>query len=136
MYNSCMYMSIEDDLKIRGDIALQKKTIVHLMYSGDFVLNQINTVLKPFDMTSQQFNVLRILRGQQNSMVSLATIQERMINKKSNTTRLIDKLIKKDYVKREINKNNRRKVNISISKKGLTLLESKNKLYLRQQKVF
>ena len=123
MYNNCMYMSLEHELKINSPLGLNKKTVVQLILSGDFVHNQLNSTLKPFDITVQQFNVLRILRGQKGKAVSLSTIQERMINKQSNTTRLVDKLIKKEYVKRKINPSNRRKVSISISKNGLNFLD-------------
>lgn len=123
MYNNCMYMSLEEELKTNSPLGLNKKTVVQLILCGDFVHNQLNSNLKPFDITIQQFNVLRILRGQKGKAVSLSTIQERMINKQSNTTRLVDKLIKKEYVKREVNTSNRRKVSISISKNGLEFLE-------------
>ncbi len=99
-----------------------KKTVVHMLYTGDFVLNRINSVLKPFELTSQQYNVLRILRGQKGEPVTLSTIQERMINKNSNTTRLIDKLVRKKYVYREIDKENRRKLKIYLTKEGRSVL--------------
>ena len=104
-------------------MAPAKKTVVHMMYTGDFVLNRINSVLKPFELTSQQYNVLRILRGQKGDAVTLSTIQERMINKNSNTTRLIDKLVRKKLVFREIDEENRRKLKIHITKEGKALLE-------------
>jgi len=123
MYNICTYMSLEEELKIKSPLGLSKKTVVQLIISGDYVQNQLNSTLKPFEITVQQFNVLRILRGQKGEAVSLSTIQERMINKQSNTTRLVDKLINKAYVNREINTSNRRKVSISISKRGLDFLK-------------
>jgi len=71
-----------------------------------------------------QFNVLRILRGQKGKPANLSTVQERMIHKMSNTTRLIDKLIQKGFVERNICENNRRKIEIYIANSGLNLLES------------
>ena len=65
---------------------------------------------------------MRILRGQKGEAANLSTIQERMVNKMSNTTRLIDKLIEKEYVERRICKENRRKIELFITKKGTTLL--------------
>ena len=115
-------MNIEQVLKINSPLTPRKRTVVHIMYSGDYVLNKINTALKPFQLTSQQFNVLRILRGQKGDPVTLSIIQERMINKNSNASRLIDKLVNKRLVKREIDVNNRRKLKISITKKGDELL--------------
>lgn len=116
-------MKIETALKIRSNIALSKKTVVHAIYTGDIVLNRINAVLKPYNLTSQQYNVLRILRGQKGNPVSLSEIQERMINRNSNTTRLIDKLVDKNFVSRVVDESNRRKLRISITQKGLDELK-------------
>ena len=79
--------------------------------------------LKPFGISLQQFNVLRILRGQQGVAANLSTVQERMVNKMSNTTRLIDKLIEKNYVERTVCEENRRKIELFITEEGLSLLK-------------
>src|SRR5690606_19846011 len=71
----------------------------------------------------EQFNVLRILRGQKGKPVNMGTIQERMIAKTSNTTRLVDKLVAKDLVVREVCEINRRKMEVTITDKGLKLLD-------------
>ncbi len=104
-------------------MAPSKKTVVHTIYTGDYVLGRINSVLKPFGLTSQQYNVLRILRGQKGECVTLSSIQERMINKSSNTTRLVDKLVLKELVHREVDEENRRKLRICITTKGNALLK-------------
>ena len=75
-------------------------------------------VLKPFDVSLQQFNVLRILRGQNGLPANLSTLNERMVTKMSNTTRLVDKLLAKGLVDRIVCPTNRRKVEISITSKG------------------
>jgi DNA-binding MarR family transcriptional regulator len=80
-------------------------------------------VLKPYGISIQQFNVLRILRGQKGVAANLSTVQELMVNKMSNTTRLIDKLSVKSFVERIICKENRRKIELFITKEGLTFLE-------------
>ena len=115
-------MSLADELKLGKHIDVRKKTIVHLMYIGDYILNEINTALKPYQISNQQYNVLRILRGQKGNPVSLSDVQSRMIHKNSNTTRLIDKLEVKKLVKREVDTTNRRKVKIQITKEGLSTL--------------
>src|SRR5690606_8925103 len=84
--------------------------------------NILNDALKPFDISLQQFHVLRVLRAQNEKPITLETLQELMTNKMSNTTRLIDKLIKKEYVEKNINKTNRRKIDIAISQEGLKIL--------------
>ena len=121
-------MEIEDLLKTNSDLPLSKKAVVSILYTNSFVNNILNDVLKPFDISIQQFNVLRILRGQHGAPASLETVQDLMVNKMSNTTRLIDKLIKKGFVKKTINKKNRRKIDITISKEGLNLLDIIDKL--------
>ncbi|MEM9649616.1 MAG: MarR family transcriptional regulator, partial [Bacteroidota bacterium] len=76
----------------------------------------------PFDISEQQFNVLRILRGQRGNPANLSTINERMVTKMSNTTRLVDKLILKGLVDRRVCPDNRRKVEIMITHEGKKLL--------------
>jgi DNA-binding MarR family transcriptional regulator len=116
-------MKIEQILKTSSQLPSSKKIVVSILYSSGQLSNILNSILKPFDISLQQFNVLRILRGQQNKPVSLTIVQERMISKMSNTTRLIDKLIKKKLVIKNINSTNRRKIDISITNEGLEILE-------------
>ncbi|MGA0273026.1 MAG: MarR family winged helix-turn-helix transcriptional regulator [Flavobacteriaceae bacterium] len=84
---------------------------------------QLMLVLKPFGISIQQFNVLRILRGQKGVAANLFTVQEKMVNKMSNTTRIIDKLIDKSFVERIICKENRRKIELFITEEGLNFLK-------------
>jgi len=84
--------------------------------------DKISETLKPFDISIPQFNVLRILRGQKGKPANLSTIQERMVSKMSNTTRIVDKLITKGYVERVVCEKNRRKVEITITPNGLNFL--------------
>ena len=121
-------MSIEKALKTQNDLPISKSVVVNLLYTYGLVNNKLNDVLKPFDISIQQFNVLRILRGQNGKPASLNTVQERMINKMSNTTRLIDKLVKKDLVKKNINSKNKRKIDITITLKGTDLLNEVDKV--------
>jgi DNA-binding MarR family transcriptional regulator len=81
-----------------------------------------NDILKPFEISVEQFNVLRILRGQNGKPANMCLIQERMIAKTSNTTRIVDKLVTKELVTREICPHNRRKMEVNITEKGLELL--------------
>lgn len=115
-------MKIEDIIKSKV-ISLELKTVLNLLHTSNIVQDKTSEVLKPFDLSSEQFNVLRILRGQKGVPASLSCVQERMICKMSNTTRLVDKLIAKDMVQRSICENNRRKVDIVITQKGLDILK-------------
>tara|TARA_A200000113_G_scaffold201254_1_gene194886 strand:+ start:509 stop:925 length:417 start_codon:yes stop_codon:yes gene_type:complete len=99
-----------------------KKVIIALIKSNCEINDKLMLALKPFGVSIQQFNVLRILRGQKGVAANLSTVQQHMTNKMSNTTRLIDKLIEKSFVKRTICKENRRKIELFITTEGLTFL--------------
>ncbi len=117
-------MRIEDILKTSKSLPDSKKTVVNLIYTACFVNYELNDVLKSHDVSLEQFNVLRILRGQKGVASTLANVQKRMITKNSNTTRLIDKLITKGYVTKEVNADNKRKININITNEGLDVLKT------------
>lgn len=116
-------MKIEEVIKSNVALDDAKKVILNLMYAQNVIGDKFNELLKPCDVSAEQYNVLRILRGQKGAAVNMCDIQERMLAKNSNTTRLIDKLLVKDYVTREICPVNRRKMEILITAKGLSLLE-------------
>ena len=99
-----------------------KSVIISLLKTNTFVIDSLNNILKPYKISLQQFNVLRILRGQKGNPTNLSTVQEKMINRMSNTTRIIDKLVQKNYVTRNICKKNRRKIELFITPKGLKIL--------------
>jgi DNA-binding MarR family transcriptional regulator len=101
-----------------------RDTVISILKTGYKINDELSSLFKKFDISLPQFNVLRILRGQKGKPANLSTIQERMVHKMSNTTRLIDKLIQKGFVKRNICENNRRKIEIYITNSGLQLLDS------------
>ncbi|MDP5082398.1 MAG: MarR family transcriptional regulator [Winogradskyella sp.] len=110
-------------LKTKANLPLPQASVIHIFYTSIWMKDDLLLQLKPFDLSLEQFNVLRILRGQKGKAINLQDIQERMISKMSNTTRLVDKLIKKKFVKRITCKENRRKVEISITDLGLETLQ-------------
>ena len=105
-------------------LELAKNTVVGILKAGSKVEEHIGEVLKTFDISLQQFNVLRILRGRKGKPANLQTIQKRMIHKMSNTTRLVDKLIIKKLVVRKTCEENRRKIEITITDQGLDVLSN------------
>jgi len=115
-------MNVEDIIKTKKEIPLKPRTLIHM----ELVHSRINEImtgaLKPYEVSLQQFNVLRILRGQLGNPANLSTINKRMVTKMSNTTRLVDKLISKGYVHRYVCPSNRRKVEILITDSGLEAL--------------
>ncbi|MDC7998497.1 MarR family transcriptional regulator [Gilvibacter sediminis] len=102
---------------------LHTKTVINLMYRARIIEESVNRILKGYELSIQQYNVLRILRGQGGNPANLSTVTERMVDRNSNTTRLIDKLLKKDLVKRQVCATNRRKVELFITTEGLELLK-------------
>ncbi|WP_350287773.1 MarR family transcriptional regulator [uncultured Croceitalea sp.] len=116
-------MNVEQIIKTNKQIPLPTRTIIHLSLVNNKLNEVMTNTLKPFEVSLQQFNVLRILRGQKGDPANLSTLNERMVSKMSNTTRLVDKLLTKGYVKRAICESNRRKIEIFITEKGSKALE-------------
>ncbi|KGO91645.1 MarR family winged helix-turn-helix transcriptional regulator [Flavobacterium subsaxonicum] len=114
-------MKIEEILKSEK-LTLAKQAVMNIMYTHNVLAEHTYEVMKAYDLSPEQFNVLRILRGQKGKPANMCVIQERMIAKTSNTTRLVDKLLLKGLVKREVCLDNRRKMEITITPKGLNLL--------------
>ncbi|MBL7886813.1 MAG: MarR family transcriptional regulator [Flavobacterium sp.] len=129
-------MRIEEIIKSSVTMDTSKKVVLNLMYTQNVVTEKFNEVIKPYDLSAEQYNVLRILRGQKGNPVNMSLIQERMIAKNSNTTRLIDKLLLKDLVTREVCPNNRRKMEILITQKGLDLLTELDPKVLENEQHF
>lgn len=115
-------MTIEDIIKSSSPLPLAKKTVLNIYYTQNVITEKFNEVLKPFEISVEQFNVLRILRGQKGFPANMFLIQERMLAKTSNTTRLVDKLLLKELVTRKVCPENRRKIEVQITDKGLELL--------------
>lgn len=115
-------MKIEDEIKSTVELSLSKKIILNIMYTQNILNEKFNEVLKPYDLSGEQYNVLRILRGQKGNPANMCVIQERMLAKTSNTTRLVDKLLLKELVTRNVCPDNRRKIEVLITQKGLEVL--------------
>ena len=116
-------MKFEDIIKTENELPSSRRLIISLFSTTSWANDRISEVLKPYEVRLPQFNVLRILRGQKGKPANLSTIQERMVNKMSNTTRLVDKLISKSLVERITCEKNRRKVEITITSEGLNFLK-------------
>lgn len=120
-------MKIEEHIQSVA-LPVYKKAIVNLLFTSHWLNDEISDVLKPFDISTQQFNVLRILKGRKGKAANLSSIQKRMIAKNSNATRLVDKLIVKGLVIKETCEANKRKVEIFITNQGEIFLEKLNKV--------
>ncbi len=129
-------MKIEDEIKSTVSLTTAKKVILNILYTQNFVNDKFNEVIKSYDLSSEQYNVLRILRGQKGAPANMNTIQERMIAKSSNTTRLIDKLLLKELVTRKVCPDNRRKIEVTITQKGLNLLNELDPKVIEHETLF
>ena len=115
-------MSIEKDIqqsKFRNEY---QKTVVNLIYTYNWVTEKTKEIFERGDITQQQYNILRILRGAGKPLSTLQ-IRQRMLDKMSDTSRIVDRLVKKDLVKKVICKTDRRLVDVTITDPGMSLLE-------------
>lgn len=117
-------MSLENDIKqTKAFKSEQQKAVVNLLYTNCWVQTLLRERLKPFGLTGQQYNVLRILRGAAPEPISTNTIRERMLDKMSDASRIVDRLSSKQWVKRSTCPADRRLVDVTITQKGLDLLQ-------------
>lgn len=101
------------------------KALINIKYTANWLDNIGNEILKPFKISEQQYNILRILRGA-NKAITVNSVKDRMIQKSPNSTRLMDKLCIKKLIERTRCENDRRVVYVKISDKGLKLLDKIN----------
>ena len=115
-------MGIEKDIsqsKFRNE---HQKATINFIYTFNWMNEQIKNLLDQYDITPQQFNILRILRGA-GKPISTLQIRQRMLDKMSDTSRIVDRLIKKELVKKVTCPGDRRLVDVSISENGMQLLD-------------
>lgn len=116
-------MKIEDAINQRKFESPLHKAIINLLYTYNWLSDKQQATFQQFDVTLQQYNVLRILRGQHPNAVSVGDVKAVMLDKNPDLTRLCDRLVKKKLVKRELNVENRRQVLLKILPLGLDLLK-------------
>jgi len=129
-------LKLEDEIQQQKFISIQQKLMLNLIYTSNWVNNKHDFLFKDSKITTQQYNVLRILRGQHPNPCSIKLIRERMLDRMSDASRIVDKLnSKKLVVKRECPKD-RRIVDVVITEKGLELLKSLNYIDKTAEKSF
>jgi DNA-binding MarR family transcriptional regulator len=119
--------SIGEEIKQVKFSSEYHKMVLNIIYTGNWITSLNSERLKKHTLSPQQFNILRILRGQYPKPATVNLLIERMLDKMSNASRLVDKLIIKGFVERKINENDRRSCDVLITKKGLTLLSKIDK---------
>lgn len=114
-------MEIGSELKQRKFRNEYHKVTVNLVFTYNWLSQRLNDFFDPYDLTPQQFNILRILRGNKAPMSTLQ-IRDRMMYRMSDTSRIVERLITKGLVDKKLNKTDKRMVDVAITKKGLELL--------------
>ncbi|OKL40618.1 MarR family winged helix-turn-helix transcriptional regulator [Pontibacter flavimaris] len=116
-------MRIEDEIHQKEFTDDYRRLLVNLLFTNNWVNQQVMPFFKRLGLTLQQHNVLAILRGQHPEPVCFGDIQNRMVDRNSNVTRLIDKLIEKGFATRDICQANRRMIEVRLTEKGMKKLQ-------------
>ena len=119
-------MGIEKDIQQQAFRNEYQKATVNIIFSANWLQEKVKNFLEEDDITPQQFNILRILRGSKNPLSTLQ-IRERMLDKMSDTSRIVERLQKKGLVEKKVCHTDKRLVDVVISAKGLSLLEKIDK---------
>lgn len=117
-------MSLEEEIKVAKFRNSRHKLTVNLMYTNNWMSSKMQEVFRKHAVTNQQYNILRILRGARPGPCNIQELKARMLDKQPDASRLVDRLLAKGLVDRKVNDIDRRKMDITISNKGLKLLES------------
>jgi len=125
--------SLEQDIKQKNFANEQVKANLNVLFTANWIYNKISSFLKPYNLTNEQFNVLRILRGSHPKSMCQKDILNRMIAPNSNVTLIMKKLKTKKYIKVVQSEKDKREYVINITKEGLTILKEMDKI-LEQQK--
>jgi DNA-binding MarR family transcriptional regulator len=115
-------MGIEQDIHQNKFKSQKQKAMINLLYTYGWTIEQIKNILSREDLTHQQYNILRILRGSAPQPLSTLQIRERMLDKMSDTSRIVDRLIIKGLVRKCTCPTDKRLVDVTISDKGQKLL--------------
>lgn len=126
-------MEIGEAIKQKQFKSARQKAVINILYTASWLNAESTRMMKPFGISAQQFNLLRILRGQHPNPASIGLIQERMLDRMSNASRLVEKLRVKKLVERKACDEDRRQVDVFITKKGLELLAKLDVLMKEQE---
>ncbi|TKC10813.1 winged helix-turn-helix transcriptional regulator [Pedobacter polaris] len=120
-------VQLQKEVKVSKFENVYQQTLINVMFTYHWSNQKVKELIEPFAITPQQYNVLRILRGQYPSPATVNLIKNRILDKMSDTSRIVDRLIQKEYVEKTINSYDKRAVDVIISEKGLALLKKMDK---------
>ena len=116
-------ISIEEEISQKRSFNnIHEKAVVNIIYTHGWIIERMRTYFKSYGITLKQYNILRILRGADGPLTT-SQVRDRMLDKMSDTTRLIDRMIKKGWVIKKVSDSDRRLVDIMITDEGLDLLD-------------
>lgn len=115
-------MKLSDEIKQAKPLDAHTEAVLNLHFTSHWLYRVLQDQLSRFDISHEQYNILRILRGNHPGTYNLCQVQERMLNRTENTTRLVEKLRKRGLVSRQQNEEDRRRVDIRITEQGMSLL--------------
>jgi len=116
-------MKLEDEIKQSKFNSLHQKVLVNIIFTANWVNAKLSDIIKSHNITLQQYNVLRILRGKYPKSANPGEIKAVMLDKNPDLTRLCDRMCTQGLISRNIDEVNRRKMNICITDRGLKVLE-------------
>lgn len=120
------FMGIEKDIQQQAFRNNYQKATVNIIFSANWLNEKIKEFLDGEDITPQQYNILRILKGSNKPMSTMA-IRERMLDKMSDTSRIVERILKKGLVEKRVCPSDKRLVDVTISQKGIAVLEKIDK---------
>lgn len=129
-------MRLEEEIKTKGFRNERHKLSVNLIYTYNWVVYKMQEQFQAFGITMQQFNILRILRGQHPNPCTIQLLKSRMLDKQSDASRLVDRLMNKGLVERQTCMKDRRKMDVVISASGLELLEKMEPMIQEADNIF
>lgn len=115
-------MHLQKETKTSRFESIYQQAIVNVLFTYGWCNERLKQMVSPYDITTQQFNILRILRGQHPEPSTINLLRSRMLDKMCDASRIVDRLVQKGLVLKAVNPNDKRAVDILITKKGLSLL--------------
>lgn len=116
-------MGIEKEIQQEKFRNTRQKAMLNILFTNGWIAEKMKNILAPEDITAQQYNILRILRGSFPQPLSTLQIRERMLDRMSDTSRIVDRLVAKQLVKKVVCTKDRRLVDVTITEKGQNLLK-------------
>ena len=120
-------MKIEEEIKQQKFKTPLQKAVLNLLYTTSWMQGKQKDIFKSFGITLQQFNILRILRGQHPNSTSATEIKSRMLDKNSDVSRLLDRLLAKKVITKRVSSNDKRAADVNLTEEGLELLRAIDK---------